>query len=93
MNEMKVSEKVVRTVNTFFNGVTGTAVRTGRRAFIKQLLNRQTAYRLSDYTRKLRKATGLDITATEILSSLTRMSREGQIRYEVVDGKVYGYDL
>lgn len=92
-NTMVVSAKSVKTVDNFFNGVQGTAIRTGKRAYVKQILNRGTAYNLSDYVRKLRKARNVIVDKNNIISCLTRMANEGQIRYEVIGNKVYGYSL
>lgn len=93
MNEMNVNAKAVKTVDNFFNGVQGTAIRTGKRAYVKQLLNRESNYRLSDYVRKLRKDKNVIVTVSNIRRVLKRMAEEGQIRYEIIGNKVYGYSL
>ena len=93
MNEMNVSAKAVKTVDNFFNGVTGTAIRTGKRSYVKQILDRGTAYRLSDYVRKLKKDRDLIVDANSVLNCLKRMAQEGQVRFEILNNKVYGYTL
>ena len=90
-NDMVLSTSAVNRIDHFFNGKSNTANRTRQRAFIKQLLNRKSIYRLSDYVRKTRKALGINITTVDVRCSLRRMENEGQIAFEIKDGKVYGW--
>ncbi len=90
INTMVVSEKAVAVVDNFFNG---TAIQTGKRAYVKQLLNRNTVYNVSDYVRKLRKDRNIILLARNVRTTLKHMMTEGQIRYEIVNNKVYGYSL
>lgn len=62
----------------------------GYRATIKQLLNRETNYNLSDYVRKINKKLGTERTITDIKVALKRMRRNGQIHCFIIDNKVYG---
>lgn len=62
-----------------------------KRGVIKQLVNRDKAYRLSDYRRKASKLMGRQYSMYDIAGALTKMAREGQLVFTVADnGKVYG---
>lgn len=89
-NNMFMSKRTVATMERFI----GTSNRVqGRRAFIKQLLDRQTSYRASDYIRKLRNDRNIQVTERELFSALNRMARAGQLVYTVVQGKIVGHTL
>lgn len=61
-----------------------------KRGVIKQLVNRETVYRLSDYVRYVFKRTGRTYSTGNIVLSLRAMEREGQLVHTVVEGKVIG---
>lgn len=64
--------------------MTTTATKTKtKRGTIRQLLNRTTIYNLSDYARKVSKATGREYSNEDIVRSLEGMQREGRIWYVI----------
>lgn len=56
------------------------AVKT-KRGTIKQLLDRETIYNVSDYARKTGKKIGRNVSKSEVLTALSHMQREGQLEY------------
>lgn len=91
MKEIKMSEKEVRKVEEFFGNVAPRV--KGRRASIKQLLDRKSVYTLQDYARKTSKKIGTEVTKGEVRNALLKMAREGQIMYELKGERVYGFTL
>lgn len=96
----KITEGQVVALRNFFSegktyrtSVPARGNRIGRRTYVKQLLNRQSAYRLSDYVRKLRKDRDIIDSISSIWTCLKHMADSGQIAFEIVDGKVYGFTL
>lgn len=63
---------------------------TSKRGVIKQLLNRETVYNLSDYSRKVTKIVGKPITIIGVVKALGAMSREGQLFFHINGIKVHG---
>jgi len=53
-----------------------------KRNTIRQLLNRETVYSLADYSRKVSKKVGRNITKGAILNCLCRMQNEAQLQFE-----------
>lgn len=67
-----------------------TKTRKGFRAMVRQLLNRETTYRVSDYVRKINKELGTHKTANDVKTALRRMNRNGKTHAFIIDNKVYG---
>ena len=61
-----------------------------KRGAIKALVNRNKAYSLADYRRKVSKKLGHDYKMSDIRTSLCHMAHEGQLIYSIVDRKVCG---
>jgi len=61
-----------------------------KRGTIKQILNRQTIYNLSDYARKLGKEFGCSVSKSQILTALGHMEKEGQLSFTIVGKKIVG---
>lgn len=52
-----------------------------KRNMIKQLLNRESTYRVSDFVRKITKATYKIVTRSDILCCLSHLQTEGKLVY------------
>ena len=53
-----------------------------KRGAIRQLLNRKTIYSLADYSRKVSKKIGRNISKAGILTALSHMQKEGQFQFD-----------
>lgn len=62
----------------------------GFRAAVKQLLNRESVYYVSDYVRKINKKLGTHKTANDVKTAIRRMNRNGSTHAWIMNGKVYG---
>jgi len=60
-----------------------------KRSTIRQLVNRETVYNLSDYSRKVSKQVA-PMTITEIVRALGHMAKEGQLYFRIEGKKVIG---
>jgi len=61
-----------------------------KRGAIKALVNRNKAYSLADYRRKVSKKLGRNFRVCDIICSLRHMAHEGQLIFSVANRKVYG---
>ncbi len=67
---------------------------SSKRGLIKQILNREKIYNLSDYARKTGKRIGRYVSVPEIKTCLSHMKKEGRIAYQIVnDIHVVGFSL
>ena len=67
---------------------------TSKRGTIKQILNRKHTYRVTEYARKASVITGRTVLVKEILASLSRMQKDGQLLFSVVNSThVVGFTL
>ena len=62
----------------------------GKRGTIKALVNRNKAYSLADYRRKVSKILDRNFRVCDITRSLRDMAHEGQLIFSVSNRKVYG---
>ena len=61
-----------------------------KRATIKQILNREKLYNVSDYARKTGKKFGCSVSKSQILTTLNHMKKEGQLSFVIVGKKIVG---
>lgn len=66
------------------------AVKT-KRGTIKQILDRKKIYNVSDFARKTGKKIGRYVSKTEVLATLNRMEREGQLEFSVAGNAIVGF--
>lgn len=64
---------------------------TGKRGSIKQILDRDKIYNLSDYARKTGKKIGRLVSKAEVLTCLSHMQNEGQLEYTRVGKAIVGF--
>jgi hypothetical protein len=61
-----------------------------KRSAIRQLVNRETVYNLSDYSRKVSRTMGRNVSVVSVVKALGAMSREGQLYFTIKGDKVRG---
>ena len=69
-------------------------MKTTKRNSIRQILNREKVYNLSDYARKTGKKIGRAVSIPEVRTCLSHMKKEGQLVYSIVNKRyVVGFTV